>query len=272
MCSSTRRADQRRPGSNHGAWAARGGVEVERQDELVGVPRDLARTRASCAGERLALEQSVRVRVGRDLGRRVRPVDRLPVDLGGRRAALDHEGRPLGSVSATCLTRPPRVSSLTVVRVRACSSEQLLHGDTWSLLTNLEGQPGSEEWDDPANQPPGHLGISGFQSDPDDADRFWAIVQGVGPLRDDRRRHVVDAAQPRAPRRLAAPARRGRLLRAQGRALAAPTAIACTSRTTSACTAATTAGTVVDRDHRRPADRVRLRGRRRTRTTATPST
>ena len=54
------------------------------------------------------------------------------------------------------------------------------NGDTWSLLTTLEGQPGSELWDDPANQPPGHLGISGLTSDPDDADRFWAIVQGIG--------------------------------------------------------------------------------------------
>jgi photosystem II stability/assembly factor-like uncharacterized protein len=53
-------------------------------------------------------------------------------------------------------------------------------GDTWSLLSNLEGQPGSEAWDDPANQPPGHLGISGIEADPDDADRFFAIVQGIG--------------------------------------------------------------------------------------------
>ena len=28
------------------------------------------------------------------------------------------------------------------------------------MLSTLAGQPGSEEWDDPANQPPGHLGIS----------------------------------------------------------------------------------------------------------------
>jgi photosystem II stability/assembly factor-like uncharacterized protein len=54
------------------------------------------------------------------------------------------------------------------------------NGDTWSLLTNLEGQPGSELWDDPANQPPGHLGISGIEADPADPDRFWAIVQGIG--------------------------------------------------------------------------------------------
>jgi photosystem II stability/assembly factor-like uncharacterized protein len=53
-------------------------------------------------------------------------------------------------------------------------------GETWSLLSTLAGQPGSEMWDDPANQPPGHLGISGLMPDRDDASRFWAIVQGIG--------------------------------------------------------------------------------------------
>jgi len=53
-------------------------------------------------------------------------------------------------------------------------------GETWSLLSTLAGQPGSESWDDPANQPPGHLGISALMDDPDDADRSWAIVQGIG--------------------------------------------------------------------------------------------
>ena len=53
-------------------------------------------------------------------------------------------------------------------------------GATWSLLSTLSGQPGSEMWDDPANQPPGHLGISALMFDDEDPDRFWAIVQGVG--------------------------------------------------------------------------------------------
>jgi photosystem II stability/assembly factor-like uncharacterized protein len=53
-------------------------------------------------------------------------------------------------------------------------------GETWSLLSTLAGQPGSEDWDDPANQPPGHLGISGIEPDAENADRFWAIVQGMG--------------------------------------------------------------------------------------------
>jgi photosystem II stability/assembly factor-like uncharacterized protein len=53
-------------------------------------------------------------------------------------------------------------------------------GDSWSLLSTLAGQPGSELWDDPANQPPGHLGISALMFDTDDSARFWAIVQGIG--------------------------------------------------------------------------------------------
>jgi photosystem II stability/assembly factor-like uncharacterized protein len=53
-------------------------------------------------------------------------------------------------------------------------------GETWSLLTTLAGQPGSELWDDPSNQPPGHLGISALMGDGADPSHFWAIVQGVG--------------------------------------------------------------------------------------------
>jgi photosystem II stability/assembly factor-like uncharacterized protein len=53
-------------------------------------------------------------------------------------------------------------------------------GASWSRLTTLDGQPGRADWDNPANQPPGHLGISALMTDPADAARFWAIVQGVG--------------------------------------------------------------------------------------------
>ena len=52
-------------------------------------------------------------------------------------------------------------------------------GENWSLLTTLAGQPGSDAWDDPANQPPGHLGISAIISD-GDATNWMAIVQGIG--------------------------------------------------------------------------------------------
>ncbi|HZO33821.1 MAG TPA: hypothetical protein VFB17_01970 [Gaiellaceae bacterium] len=53
-------------------------------------------------------------------------------------------------------------------------------GATWSVLSTLAGEPGSEGWDDPGNQPPGHLGLSALMLDGDDSSRFWAIVQGVG--------------------------------------------------------------------------------------------
>ena len=52
-------------------------------------------------------------------------------------------------------------------------------GATWAPYSMLAGQPGSEDWDDPSNQPPGHLGISGITSDEKDPARVWAIVQGV---------------------------------------------------------------------------------------------
>ena len=115
------------------------------------------------------------------------------------------------------------------------------------------GRPG-----EPAARPPRHLGAHRRRRRPGP---LLGDRAGRRPVRDDRRRRDVDAAQPRPARRLAAPARGGRLLRPQARPLAASTASACTSRTTSACTAATTAGHV-DRDHRGAAERVRLRRRR----------
>ncbi len=67
-------------------------------------------------------------------------------------------------------------------------------GATWSLLTTLAGQPGSEVWDDPKNQPPGHLGISGLLPDREDPQHFWAIVQGIGAF------ETADGGQSWAPR------------------------------------------------------------------------
>jgi photosystem II stability/assembly factor-like uncharacterized protein len=53
-------------------------------------------------------------------------------------------------------------------------------GATWSLLSTLDGQPGRDDWNDPSKQPPGHLGVPAILPHPDDAARFWAIVQGFG--------------------------------------------------------------------------------------------
>ncbi|HEY6962669.1 MAG TPA: sialidase family protein [Gaiellaceae bacterium] len=67
-------------------------------------------------------------------------------------------------------------------------------GQTWSLLSTLSGQPGSEVWDDPQNQPPGHLGISNFVLDPDNGDHFFAVVQGIGAY------ETTDGAETWTPR------------------------------------------------------------------------
>jgi photosystem II stability/assembly factor-like uncharacterized protein len=51
-------------------------------------------------------------------------------------------------------------------------------GKTFELVSTLDGQPNRDQWNDHANQPPGHLGISQTMQDPDDANHWWAIVQG----------------------------------------------------------------------------------------------
>lgn len=53
-------------------------------------------------------------------------------------------------------------------------------GATWTLLSTLDGQPGRDDWNDPAKQPPGHLGLPGLLPHPLDPDRFWVVVQGYG--------------------------------------------------------------------------------------------
>jgi photosystem II stability/assembly factor-like uncharacterized protein len=53
-------------------------------------------------------------------------------------------------------------------------------GETWSLLSTIEGHPSRESWNDPANQPPGHLGVPAILQHPDAADHWLAVVQGVG--------------------------------------------------------------------------------------------
>jgi photosystem II stability/assembly factor-like uncharacterized protein len=97
--------------------------------------------------------------------------------LSSEGLAYDADGdRKLSKVS-TLAAREGRV----LVGVEAPGIfESVDGGATWSLLSTLAGQPGSEAWDDPANQPPGHLGISALMFDGEESSRFWAIVQGVG--------------------------------------------------------------------------------------------
>jgi len=53
-------------------------------------------------------------------------------------------------------------------------------GATWSLLSTLDDQPGRAAWNDPGNQPPGHLGLPAILAHPHERSRFWAVVQGIG--------------------------------------------------------------------------------------------
>jgi photosystem II stability/assembly factor-like uncharacterized protein len=53
-------------------------------------------------------------------------------------------------------------------------------GATWSLLSTLDGQPGRSIWNDPASQPPGHLGMPAILPDPNQRDHYWIIIQGIG--------------------------------------------------------------------------------------------
>jgi photosystem II stability/assembly factor-like uncharacterized protein len=80
-----------------------------------------------------------------------------------------------------------KVSGLTAAHGRLLAGAEAAgvfesrdEGATWSLLSTLDGQPGRDAWNDPANQPPGHLGLPAILPHPEEASRFWAIVQGFG--------------------------------------------------------------------------------------------
>ena len=88
----------------------------------------------------------------------------------------DDNGRKLSKVSTLAMAGDRLLAGVEAPGI----FESRDGGETFSLLTTLTGQPGSEAWDDPGNQPPGHLGISAIMLDRDDDARFWAIVQGVG--------------------------------------------------------------------------------------------
>ena len=80
-----------------------------------------------------------------------------------------------------------KISGLTVAHGRVLAGAEAAGvfesrdgAATWSLLSTLDGQPGRGDWNDPAKQPPGHLGLAAILPHPDEASRFWAVVQGYG--------------------------------------------------------------------------------------------
>ena len=101
----------------------------------------------------------------------------------GETWALSSEGLAYaddaGKISKTSTLAASRGRVLVGVEAPG-SSRAGTRAATWSELSTLAGQPGSEVWDDPANQPPGHLGLSALMLDNEDDARFWAIVQGIG--------------------------------------------------------------------------------------------
>jgi photosystem II stability/assembly factor-like uncharacterized protein len=90
--------------------------------------------------------------------------------------SYDGDGRKLSKISTLAAAHGRVLAGVEAPGIFASRDG----GETWSVLSTLAGQPGSEGWDDPANQPPGHLGISGLTPDAEDPARLWAIVQGVG--------------------------------------------------------------------------------------------
>jgi photosystem II stability/assembly factor-like uncharacterized protein len=104
-------------------------------------------------------------------------------DLGGT-WELSSEGLGYGDDSELKLSK---VSGLTPAHGRLLAGaegcgvfESRDGGVHWSLLSTLDGQPGRDAWNDPSNQPPGHLGLPAILPHPDDASRFWAVIQGFG--------------------------------------------------------------------------------------------
>src|SRR5437879_7290278 len=93
----------------------------------------------------------------------------------------DEDGRKISKVATLA-----RAGDRLLVGVEAPGIfESRDDGETWSLLSTLSGQPGSEVWDDPANQPPGHLGISASAprpADPTGSSRFVQAAAGSRPV------------------------------------------------------------------------------------------
>jgi len=97
-------------------------------------------------------------------------------ELSSEGFGFDHGGAKLSKISALAAAHGRLLAGTEAVGL----FESRDGGATWSLFSTLEGQPGSDRWNDPASQPPGHLGVPAILPDGENAAHLWAIVQGVG--------------------------------------------------------------------------------------------
>ncbi|MHB8469142.1 MAG: WD40/YVTN/BNR-like repeat-containing protein, partial [Gaiellaceae bacterium] len=97
---------------------------------------------------------------------------------------LSSEGLTYGDDSDLKLSKVTTLSAAhgrVRVGAEACGLfESTDRGATWALVSTLDGQPHRDLWNEPGNQPPGHLGLSAILPHPEEKERFWAIIQGHG--------------------------------------------------------------------------------------------
>src|SRR5438034_4890575 len=96
--------------------------------------------------------------------------------LSSEGLAYDREGWKLSKISGLTVTDGRILAGVEPAGI----FESRDRGATWSLLSTLENMPNRLAWNDPANQPPGHLGLPAILPHPDSATRLSAVVQGIG--------------------------------------------------------------------------------------------
>ena len=209
-------------------WQVRGPV-LRRLAHLPRAARSRLGADLRVGRQRVARRRRVaKRRPGRDVGALERG-HRLP---RGRAQALEgHRASRSRTAGCGSAPRPPACS-------RAATAARPGRSSARSTAS-----PAAARWNDPAKQPPGHLGMPALLPHPDDPDRYLVVVQGYGIFETADGGGVVGAAQPRAARRVAARGRPRSATASTSSCCRRPTASGSTSRTTAACTGATTPAT-----------------------------